>query len=393
MSVQIMFFVYDANHNICCILCQQILIEMHDSYLAGDEHVQPDTQSFKSVMLAWAKAVDSEQDAPRRAQRVLEWMINLYQTNENSKAKPDVECFEIVLRAWSKSGDVDAPEKTEHLIVWMEKLYNEGVADVKPRTRSFNAVLVAWSKSPEKYAAQRAEDILYHMQRLYDSGNEDLKPDAISYGTVVSTWTKSGKQNGPRRAEKILRLMEIECDYGDSTLRPDVILYNFVIEAFSKSDEKFAYKDALSVLRRQITMYRSGVNKCRPDIYSFTSVIAACASFSGHGKERTSAFKAAVATFDELLKSEYVSPNHVTYGTMMKATARLLPLRSQLRRKWTKKLFEKSSKDGYVGDMFLSWLKEAASPKHYHELTRGRRRQNLPPEWTRNVIERRPVKK
>lgn len=371
--------------------CEQILIEMQDLYTHGDEHVQPNADSFRSVIIAWLDS--GEQFALQRAQRVLEWMIRLHEAGSNDLATPDAACFDAILQSWSRSGHEGAPQKAEELLVWMESLHNAGNDAVKPRTSTFNAVLATWAKSSDSLSARRAHDILHHMETLSKTGNEEVKPNMVSYSTVAAALAKSGDAGSAHKAEEILHQVEVGCKAGDASLRPDTILYNHVIDSWAKSGEKGAHHRARAVLDRQIRLHKDGVKKCRPDIYSYTSVLNSCAAAVGSNKERRNAFHVAVLTFEELLKSDSILPNHVTYGTVLKACARLLPAKSKQRQKWVRKVFEMACHDGYVGEMVLKRFREASTPELYKEFLEGHDKNDLPQDWTRNVNEQRKKRK
>uniref|UniRef100_A0A7S3V5X8 Uncharacterized protein n=1 Tax=Chaetoceros debilis TaxID=122233 RepID=A0A7S3V5X8_9STRA len=412
-------------HGIGAQRAEQIVVGMQDAYSEGEVDVQPDLESFRLVLQAWSLASSQgqgrEEHAPHRAQRMLEWMLMLYDSGENALIQPDGNCFEIVLNAWAKSNHKDAPRKTEELIMQMDRLYSEGNYKVKPNRMHFNQVLTAWSKSKpvdmpspkqrQQYSiatARRAESILNHMntiskggetdyhpdniyanaeQRTIDSANHDISPNIATYSAVCLAWAKSKHDDCGRRAEKILKQVEHRFKiYNDVNNTPDTILYNMVIDAHSKTSSNKAHVKSRAVLDRQINMVKKyGNKKCRPDVYSFTSVLASCASLNGSSsrKEKLHAFEIARSTFDEMCRSD-VQPNHVTYGTMLKACGRLLPLGKE-RRKFTREYFRKACDAGCVGDMVLDRLKDAASPIQYNGLLNGHTRNTLPAEWTSQV--------
>lgn len=368
---------------------EEIVIGMQDAYSSGQKDVQPDLESFRLVLKAWSKAKD-EQYAPQRAKRLLEWMVQLYESGENDLVQPDAECFEIVLNSWANSNHEDAPQRTENLIMYMDLLYSNGNDKAQPNTDHFNQVLIAWSRSKlSKAAAQRAEDILNHMILLSKrKGNEHLKPNIGSYTAAVAAWAKSGDDDSGRRSEKLLKQAEHQFRVNnDASVSPDTIIYNFVIDAHAKTSSLRAPQRARAVLDRQIRLYNEGNKKCRPDIYSFTSVLSSCASLVGSAtnEEKRKAFEIATSTFSDMYRFNLV-PNHVTYGTMLKACGRLLPVGKE-RIKFTREYFRKACKDGCVGEMVLNRLEEAASPAQYKGLMNGLTKSTLPPEWTSRVPE------
>jgi len=360
---------------------EQILIAMQDAFEAGQKELQPDLTSFRHVLLAWNRAGvgSNEKNAAHRAQGVLEWMLKLYDSGSNNLAFPTAECFDVVLHCWAVSHHPDASKKTEKLIALMDVLYVGGNDCVKPRRMSFNQLLTAYSKSNDPGAAQKAEDLLNHMELLgMQEEYSDLKPNIVSYSTVVSAWSRNRHKNSAKRADMILRRLE-----RSGRTKPDTIIFNQVIDAYAKSSSNKAHLKARSVLRRQIELFNSGIARCQPDVYSFTSVISSCASLHGSRKERLKAFEIAQFTFKEMVDSG-IEPNHVSYGTIMKSCARLLPEGKQ-KSSSTRFYFKKACNSGCVGEMVLSRLREAATTEQYKALMQGSKRNNLPSGWTSKV--------
>lgn len=367
---------------------ERILVEMQERYqIDADVFVQPDLDSFKAVLLAWRQQAGLEDYAPHRAQRVLELMVRLYKDGQNDLAVPDAECFETVLQAWSRSRHPDAPQQTEALLVSMERLYKATkLPSLQPSTTCFNAVLAALAKSSQEGASEKATSVLTFME-----ASPNIQPDMGSYSTVVGALARTNNPEDAKTAETLLKHVETGFRSGNTDLGVDTILYNCVIGCLAKSNANGSYRRARAVLDRQIQLNEDGCEQCRPDVYGFTSVIGACAMET---KERSKAFGVAVATFQQLRHhEEYDTPNHVTYGSMLKCCARLLPAGDPLRRKWVRKVFRLAVEHGCIGDMVLSRMRESASSDLYKELMDGVDKHNLPSEWTRNVHEKRDERK
>lgn len=357
--------------------CELILAEMESQ---DDTKIKPDVDSFKTVLMAWR--VSGVPYAAVRAQRLLEWMIRLAGEG-NDKVLPDAECFELVLQTWARSGSPSAPEQTEKLLAAMERLFVATESpSLQPDTKSYNAVLAAWCKSKEPQALDRAIQILEYMEARAKANEPLGMPDEVSYTTVVSALLKSRKHRSAQLAEDFLRRAEATT----APLAPDTILYNTVIGCWARCHRSGSYRKARSILDRQVSNFENGCRRCKPDVYGFTSVIASCAVEGGSEEEMTKAFHVALAAYQQLWR--YEKPNHVTYGTMLKACARLLPNNDNLRHKWAKKIFRQSVREGCVGDMVLSRLREAVSPPIYRDLMQGHTKRDLPEKWIQNVQEK-----
>lgn len=388
--------------------CEQILTQMQQQYENGDDQVQPDLSSFKISLMAW-KHAGGDALSSFRAQRILEWMISLYQTGRNDKAFPDQMCFDSVLQSWSRNNHKRAPVYAETLLGTMEKLSRQN-NKLRPRTLSFNAVLGAWARAAPNHSStssakddnnyakdssskawQRACDVLSFMENLhYVEGNPNVEPDLVSYHIVMGSLARSADPRAAPMADKILKFVESKHKEGAMSWKPDTFLFNSAMGCWAHSNKKDAYRKARSILDRQIYHF-DDCEACRPDVYGFTSVLSTCSSEPGDKTNKGKAFNVALSTFQQLVQNqeEYGSPNHVTYGTMLKCVAHLLPRDSPERKKWTKKIFRECASNGMVGGMVLARVREASSStEEYKELMQGHSKGHLPQSWTRNVHEK-----
>lgn len=373
--------------------CEQILTTMQQLYSqSGDKSMQPDLESFKSVLLAWKNAGVSFQT--HRAQRLLEWMVRLYKDGENDLCLPDSYCFDIVLQIWSRSQDPQAAAKAEQLLVFQEKLAQATHSSkLKPSTFSFNAVLGAWGRkfSTDPTDMTKICGVLDLMENLYHvKGDKRVEPDRCTYNIILCALAKGSNAKTAEKADSILRSVEKSYKAGKLPWQPDAFLFNSVTGSWARSDTSGAYRKARSVLDRQLHLYTEhGCTECKPDVIGFTAVLSSCAS-EPKRQERVKAFHVALATFQQLEKNteQFGSPNHVTYGTMLKACARLLPNESAERKKWTKYFFKKCVDSGMVGGMVLARVREAASKEQYKNLMQGYSKNSLPDSWTCNVHEK-----
>lgn len=357
----------------------------------------PNLQSFKACLMAWRNS--KVPFAAVRAQRILEWMIRLHQDQTNINALPDSDCFDIVLQLWSRSGLDHATTQVEGLLGSMERLYrNTGDAKLQPKITSFNAVLAAWSKANKvdpNTAIQRVMEIINFMES-WSQIDPKLTPDSASYNMVMNTIVKSrDTTKAALLADDYVRhvldmykdqLKDYEAKKTNmKPFAPDAILFSTAMGLWAKSGKSRSYRKAHSMLDRQLRA--SEVSEIPlPDVYGWTSVLSSCSAEPGNAEERNKAFQVAASTY-RMMQKHGIAANHVTYGTMLKACARLQPMKSALREKWIRITFKDAVQAGCVGDMVVSKLREAANPDLYKELMQGHSKRQLPPTWTVNVQE------
>ena len=348
---------------------------------AMQEHgLSPNLSSFKAVLMAWRHATDCSY-APFRAQRILEWMIQLYSTGENDYSFPDADCFDICLQTWSRSGHPEAPQRAEELLVTMERLYERSQSErIQPRVTSFNVVLAAWARSKGENAAERASDILGFMEKL-----PNVKPDAASYCTVLTALSRNhpNPEVAATKATVFLRHALEDAKTREPNLELDTILFNTAMGLWSHTNSPTAFQKAYVILQHQRELYNVyGHESCRPDVYGFTSVLACCAS-TPNNESFGAAWQVAEATYEMLREED--KPNHVSFATMLKATGRLLSHDRRARHAWARKVFGHAVAAGCVNEFVLKRLELAVTPKIYRELLEGHSADSLPPSWTANA--------
>ncbi len=167
--------------------------------------VQPNLQSYKHVLHAWANASHTL-EGPDRAEEILRHMLSLSKAgNVGAEIIPDAECFHIVMRSHAelirkkrKSDDysVERPQKVTSLLDWMELLALRRITSkIQPTTESYRIALSAWAWSHHVLAPKEAESVLYRMIRACDlhipkvRGNSDsraVRPETIDFNTVIN---------------------------------------------------------------------------------------------------------------------------------------------------------------------------------------------------------------
>ena len=339
--------------------------------------VQPNLSSFKAALMAWRQATKGTY-SPFRAQRILEWMIQLYSDEKNDSSFPDADCFDICLQTWSRSGHPEAPQRAEALLLSMERLYERTQLErIQPRATSFNAVLAAWARSGQEHSAERAADILTFMENL-----PDVSPDAASYCTVLTALSRS-HPNPLAAATKATVFLQHALEHAKDSknkVELDTILFNTAMGLWSKTNSPMAYQKASAILQCQRELYFDGGYKsCRPDVYGFTSVLASCASVPD-SKAFGAAWQVAVNTYDQL--REEGRANHVSYATMLKSCGRLLSNDPKKRHAWARKVFGHAVTAGCVNTFVLKRLELAVNGKTFRELLQGHSTSSLPEAWT-----------
>ena len=382
----------------------------------------PDYFSFNQVLSALSKS--TKPGAALLAERLLTYMEDAHRMQIYDNARPDVISYTAVIVALARCDDEDAPDRAELLFNRMKDRYASGEQWMKPNRRCYNALIDAWAKSGKgTFAARKAEALLTEMTDLFEQGDDTVSPNVVTYNAVLNAWARSGTRCCANKAEEYLdRLWELY-NSGDGELGPNdksfntvsrilshrsinlfclsslqlLILANSlpqVINAISKSQNKSKAQKALRILRRMDKLYQGGYKDARPNEVTYTSVLNSCAFPATLDQlTRRKALSTAQFTLQELQASRYGQPNEVTYGTFLKACGNLLTDDDEMLRVVIEEAFRQCCKDGQVGEMVLSYLRETAPEDLYRELlaeveiSDSLSIEELPSEWSCNVRE------
>ena len=355
--------------------------------VADKEDLEVDSYGFNSLIHAHAKT--GTKDSTAKIEDILRKMDEMHESGK-VKVRADIYTYTTIMDAYVKAGMPDVINKIINLIHEMERKVESGQSDLTPNTLCYNFLLGAFRNSGTNDPAVQAEAWLERMEKEYRNGNQLAKPDVYSYNHVISAWTYSGAHDSAMRAEAVLKRME------ENGVKINSFSYNGVMNAWSKSKRPRKAQKVLSILRGMDALYKAGNKDIRPNAYTYTTLLNACAFSSPDDVvTRSRVLDIALAALEELECSQYGNPNHVTYGTFLKACANLIAAEDEeMKRLIVEPVFNKACEDGQVGELVLKQLRSAAPSELYEKLVRdignGSRSitlRDIPPEWHRNVKE------
>lgn len=255
-------------------------------------NIQPDLQSYNSVLGCWANS--RHEKAGGRAEFILHEMRTAPEKAVKFPTKvvqPNALSYNNVITAYARSGN---PQSAEMVFRAMCTEYRNGDNDVKPSLRTFNTVLYAWSHTATVTDAEKAKAILGLMHQLPELGVLGLKPDVVSYNNLLSCFSRIDSDDARAQAEQVL--IEMENQAGQSkheTMKPDKYSYTCMMRALARAGEVEKTK---ALLDRMFELYKRGDKKLKPDIYAFNCVLQAISKNArgthiNAGKEAEALFK------------------------------------------------------------------------------------------------------
>ena len=134
-----------------------------------------------------------------------------------------------------------------------------------------------------------------------------------------------------------------------------------------------------------------GMSHLRPNLVTVNAVMNACAYTTGDIHEQNRAMEIAHERLKHLEDSDYGSPDQITYGTFLKVCANQMPDCST-RQQIMEVIFQKSTRDGMLGNLVLQQLRAMGPPELFYRLTGYHvedeiQLEDLPKEWWCNVVE------
>ena len=239
-----------------------------------------------------------------------------------------------------------------------------------------------WVKSGSPLSAERAKFWLSRMEEKSNNGEILVKPNIRTYTNVINAFRNNMKDHCNivcEEAENILKLVEEKYSKGDLELAPDAFLYTTVINLWGRSRSSQKAKRAWQILKR---MERQNV---QPNTITYTSVLNACEHTYGDAESKAEALRIALETFSIMQKSQHVTPNNITFRTIISAVGRLVDNQNLSQRGTIiSKLFELCCEAGQVDEIVLKNIKKY-TPGLYEKLPKSyldsAKMSDLPDNW------------
>ena len=276
-------------------------------------NIQPNVYTYNSLLYAYSlrKYNGAAADCESQLRQIInqhskQFISQQRQINKKktSNVIVDTASYNIVLKAWSKSNDKNALERSERLLEEMQKLYSRGNTHVKPNYITFTTLFDIISNSNDFHAAKKVTSLLRSMEDMYDqegdnvdSGNDDiLKPNLYTYNAVLNVWAKSRLPGAAQHAQDMLNELitnslqqyndELKIqDYSGPITRihivePNTASFTTCIKAHANSDEKGSSAKALGLLKQMMHLHTNHGWNTKPDLGTFNSVIRTLANDS-----------------------------------------------------------------------------------------------------------------
>jgi hypothetical protein len=256
----------------------RILQKLHDLRSSGRTDIIPDTESYAIILRAFAAS-----EGPNAPTLVLKMIRRMekFAAEGYPAVKPDYKCHNVYLSALLSTMSREdsnraniAKQAHDHLYEMLRSTDN----DVRPDCWSFNVVLSAWSRSGDWELADKAEKLVAVLENYHTECNHSSRtePNTNTWNCLISCYSRSHLIDKAKRSHAILEKMkDMSQNHGRTKQRPDAVSYNSVMSAYARSKENDAPQQVEALLREMYTAYEeSGYKWLKPSSRSFNTCVS-----------------------------------------------------------------------------------------------------------------------
>lgn len=265
-------------------LARDILCRMEQPVEDGGFDVEPDRVSYTLTILACSRVRNNTlaaemslsilEQMERKANQELEHRLQV-----SSAAPPnvrlDVECFNVVLTALSRTGEVESPNQIRRLLKKMNDYVEKGQTLVRPNVRSWNTLLNSLARARlKRNTGSQALGVLKHMFRMHRSGVPNMLPDAFSFAAVLTAYQRGATVAAASSADRLVAEMEELYEKGIISCSPDVYHFTILCGIWAKSEQgKTGADRSMEILAHMMERHKNGYPYVKPNVRTFNAVL------------------------------------------------------------------------------------------------------------------------
>jgi len=286
----------------------------------------PDLDAYNIVMDAWSKSRVPE--APEAAERLLKRMM------DDESVEPNTNSYNLLIDAWANSSKQNSLEKAIQIYRHMENLRtDETKKNVSPTIRTVNAVLHAYARKSAQYTSQNDQagfdeaakcaaaslNLLEEMKRRYkETGDLSWQPDMATYTSVMDVHSRCATYRTTKIAGQLLtELKDLYEKTGNYRHKPNFRTYTTLITAWSRTKSDESPQRVENLMKE---MKKSGE---KPNARTYTAAVQ-CWARARDPLKAKHVLKLLMEMREEYQKtgSEHVRPTTLTYNNAIDACAR-----------------------------------------------------------------------
>ena len=243
---------------------QETVDRMIKLYAKGLGHIRPSRIVFNALINAWSRS--SEPGSAQRAEEILKWMETKYRSGDDF-VKPDDVTFCGVLNAWANQAENGGAKRAQQILEHMETLTAQE-RGFRQTVVAYNIVIKAFARSGDKNAIQSAERILERLE-----SRADIHADATTYSSMINCCAYyRGSLEGRKEALSVaLQTFDKLCDA--EGIGPNHVCYGTLFKAINNLTDMGKGRDEL--LRK---FFRKCCDEGQVDGFVLAQVRNACSA-------------------------------------------------------------------------------------------------------------------
>jgi pentatricopeptide repeat protein len=207
----------------------EILDHMHNICEENEnDDILPNKKMYAAVLGAFAK--NGKPDSHVVVRQLLAHMKTLAETYPS--VKPDFSCHNAYIVALLDSrthGHLSARQGAKLANDYLDEMMSSPDDTVNPNTWTFNMVVSAWSRSGEVEIVERAVALVSQLEAYHEESghSEKTQPNVNTYNCLIACYGRSKLADKATLAHDVLRKMQKLADTGvNPSARPDTCTYN-----------------------------------------------------------------------------------------------------------------------------------------------------------------------
>jgi hypothetical protein len=256
----------------------RVLQKLHNLRSLGRTDILPNTDSYSIILRAFASTEGA--NAPKVVLQMIQRMEK-FSREGYPAVKPDYKCHNVYLNSLLSSmasEDSDKLAIAKEAEAYLFRLLNSDDKDSHPDVWSWNMVISAWSKSGDSRMAEKAEELVASFEKYHAACGYSPKtePNTNTYNCLIACYSRSSLRDKAARSLAVLEKMkDLAQNHGKINQRPDAVTYNSVMSSYAKSNENDAHHKVEDLLREMYSLYEeTGDTWLKPSSRSFNTCVS-----------------------------------------------------------------------------------------------------------------------
>ena len=341
-----------------------------------------------------ANACGQTMDGLQRGTQILNEMYERYMDGDDAYI-PSARSVHVLIENWIRSPLPNKMDEAEAIF----NHYKDHIVDNLPDTMERKSALTAIYKAMVIGWAQDGDPILAQ-ECLEEMIDKDLTPDSICFEKIIDSNTQltTEDHHAMKRSYSVFQLLE-ECRIQRDDFTPSERAYTSFIRAMTKSRVSNLAQKSYTILQKMEDLYQQGkYSSIMPTVFTYNAVLLSCAESASmthtDTEQHRSTLRTAVTIFNQLRLGTTIGAcvlDNVSCGNMLRCSNLLTADSSTQKDEFISSIFQLCCERGFVNYFILRDLYSVASETLIEKLLSTNAPLSdtilleLPSSWQRNA--------